>query len=85
MNQQQPAFDVNAVQIPVVLNPSQVGLIMKGLSKLPLEEVDQLYHGLRQVAEQTISAASKKHAEDTAAAEAAANEPAAEEPAGLSY
>ena len=71
MTQQQTPFDPSAVQIQVVLSPAQVGLILRGLGKLPLEETDQLYHGLRAVAEQTITQASQ-------AAAAKAAEPAPE-------
>ncbi len=72
MTQQPTPFDPNTVQISFVLSPAQVGLILRGLGKLPLEETDQLYHGIRQVAQNTIDQAAQ-------AAQAAANEAAAKQ------
>ena len=79
-------FDPNQVPITVTLSAPQVSMILRGLGKLPLEEVEQLHAGLRNVAVQTlqqaeaaVKAAEEKAAEEKAAAEAAPKvEPAAD-------
>lgn len=65
-------FDINQVPINYTLNAAQVGVILRGLGKLPLEEVEQLFAGIRSVAQQTL-----QQAEEAAKAAAA---PPAEEP-----
>lgn len=65
-------FDVNQVPINYTLNAAQVSLILRGLGKLPLEEVEQLFAGIRAVAQQAV-----QQAEEASKAAAA---PPAEEP-----
>lgn len=80
----QPApFDPNTVQIQFILSPAQVGLILRGLGKLPLEETDQLYHGIRHVAENAIAQASQAAADAAKAAPEAAKQAATPEPEPL--
>lgn len=60
-------FDANQVPIQYTLNVAQVNLILRGLGKLPFDEVEGLYLPMRQVALETLSraeAASKAPADD---------------------
>lgn len=80
MNQPQPAqFDATQVPIQYTLNFHQVNLILKGMAKLPLEEVEQLYTGLRAHALGTLQAAEAEFkAQQEAAATATPEVPPAE-------
>lgn len=79
MQQAPTTFDPNQVPVSLTLSPAQVGLILRGLGKLPLEEVDQFYNGIRTVAQQAIQAAERAFNEQAeAAAKAEASESAAE-------
>ncbi|CAB4122555.1 hypothetical protein UFOVP33_21 [uncultured Caudovirales phage] len=71
---QAPVIDPNQVPINYTVNLPQVNLILKGLGKLPLEEVEQLYNGIRghalqalQTAEAEAQAAIEKKAAEEAA------------------
>lgn len=70
-----PAFDPNQVPITYTLNAPQVSLILRGLGKLPLEEAEQLFTGLREVAMQTLQ---KAEAEAKAAVDKASDAPGIE-------
>jgi hypothetical protein len=53
-------FDPNQVAINYTMNSAQVALILRGLGKLPLEEVEQLFNGMRNVAIQTLQKAEQE-------------------------
>lgn len=48
-------FDPNQVPIQYTFNVQQVNLILRGLGKMPFDEVEGLYLPIRQVALQTLS------------------------------
>lgn len=70
---QNPAIDPNQVPIHFTLNLAQVNLILKGLGKLPHEEVEQLYNGIRSSALNTLQTAEKAALDAIAAATDAPN------------
>jgi hypothetical protein len=59
------AFNPNAVGIRFVFNFAQVDLIIKGLGKLPHEQVSEFINALRGHAVQQIQDAEFKHAAAT--------------------
>lgn len=73
----QAPFDINQVQVQLVLSAQQAGVVLKGLSKLPFEEVDQLYHGIRTVAAQAIQKAEEAALVQQSASAAPEAEPSA--------
>ncbi len=59
------AFNPNAVGLRFVFNFAQVDLIIKGLSKLPYDQVSEFITALRGHAVQQIQAAEAQHAAAT--------------------
>lgn len=60
MEEVMSTFDPSIVQISYTFNVQQVNLLLRGLGKLPLEEVELVHNGIRQVALQALSSAEAK-------------------------
>lgn len=66
-------FNPNDVRFNMTFNYSQVNLVLKGLGKLPFDEVESLYNAIRSASVQSLNHAQEEHAALEAATRAVAS------------